>query len=126
MSVYGSKIQDIKCIENLIEYFTRSENGMAKCVSTQKSFHRLWNKKIVVQSKPFIKIIGILILILRFVKSSGQTIIQIKTIQNKIIQIRFLINLRLFTGTNIKPSKMKAFVVLLICGLQLMQKRTPS
>ena len=80
----------------------------------------------MVQSKPFIKIIGILILILRFVKSSGQTIIQIKTIQNKIIQIRFLINLRLFTVTNIKPSKMKAFVVLLICGLQLMQQRTPS
>ena len=80
----------------------------------------------MVQSKPFIKIIGILILILRFVKSSGQTIIQIKTIKNKIIQIRFLINLRLFTGTNIKPSKMKAFVVLLICGLQLMQQRTPS
>ena len=38
MSVYGSKIQGFppkKCSENFIEYFTHSENGMAKYVSTQ-------------------------------------------------------------------------------------------
>ena len=38
MSVYRSKIQGFpkkKCSENFIEYFTHSENGMAKYVSTQ-------------------------------------------------------------------------------------------
>ena len=42
MSVYGSKIQDIKrkCNENFIEYFSNSKNGMAKCVTTQIFFQQ--------------------------------------------------------------------------------------
>ena len=57
MSVYGSKIQDFPqkiCSENFIEYFTHSENGMAKCVSTQflkKILRYSKIKKNVVQSK---------------------------------------------------------------------------
>ena len=65
-----------------------------------KIFSRILNsgdfkgKKIMVHSKPFIKIIGILLLIVSFVKSSDQTI----------IQIMFLINSRnCFTGMYLKP-----------------------
>ena len=65
-----------------------------------KFFSRILNsgdskvKNIVVHSKAFIKIIGILLLIVNFVKSSDQTI----------IQIMFLINSRnCFTGMYLKP-----------------------
>ena len=77
--------------ENLIEYFSHSKNGMADCVSTQKFFNdfKFWDKRIVVHNKWFIKISGILLLIVKFVKSSDQTIIQI--IRNKSV-LMFLIN----------------------------------
>ena len=56
---------------------------MADCVSTQKFFNdfKFWDKRIVVHNKRFIKISGILLLIVKFVKSSDQTITQI--IRNK-------------------------------------------
>ena len=64
----------------------------------------LSDKKIVGHSKPFIKIIDILLLIVRFVKSSDQAIIQIIR-KNKSILI-FLINpSNCFTGTYLKPSQ---------------------
>ena len=53
-------------------------------------------------SKLFSKIIGILLLIVRFVKNSGQTIIPIIR-KNKPI-LMFLINPS-FTGTYLKPSQ---------------------
>ena len=85
LSVCGGKIQDInkKCSENLIEYFSDSKNGVANCVSTQKIFNdfKFWDKRIVVHNKRFIKISGILLLIVKFVKSSDLAIIQI--IRNK-------------------------------------------
>ena len=58
----------------------------------------------MVHSKPFIKIIGILLLTVRFVKSSDQTIIQIIR-KNKSILI-FLINPgNCFPGMYLKPSQ---------------------
>ena len=55
-------------------------------------------------SKQFIKIIGILLLTVRFVKSSDQTIIQIIR-KNKSV-LMFLINpSNCFTGTYLKPSQ---------------------
>ena len=42
MSVYWSKIQDIKkSAVNIIEYFSYSKNGIAQCVNTQKIFQRV-------------------------------------------------------------------------------------
>ena len=73
----------------------------------------------MVYIKPFIKTIGILLLIAKFVKNSDQTIIQIIR-KNKLI-LMFLINpSNCFIGTSktITTSKMKVFVVLLVCGLQ--------
>ena len=67
---YESKIQDIKKkgSENFIECFSYSKDGKTKCVNTKK-FVKI--KKIVVyDDKSFIKIIVILLLIVRFVKSS--------------------------------------------------------
>ena len=74
MSLCGSKILDIKgkFSRNLIENFSHNKSRMANCVNTQNFFQR------------FIKIIGILLLIVRFVKNSNQTIIQI-TRKNKLI-----------------------------------------
>ena len=84
-------------MKKFIEYFSHSKYGMAKCVST-------YDKKIVVHSKPSIKIIGILLLIVRFVKSSDHTIIEIIR-KNKSI-VMFLVNLsNCFTGTYLKPSQ---------------------
>ena len=58
-------------------------------------------KEIVVYSKAFIKIIGILLLIVRFVLSSDQTIIQVIT-KSKLILM--LINpSNCFAGTYLKP-----------------------
>ena len=51
------------------------------------------DKKIVVHSKPFIKIIGILLLVVRFVKSSDQTIIQIIR-KNESVLILLVCNLQ--------------------------------
>ena len=57
-----------------------------------------------VHSKPFIKIIGILLLIVRFVKCSDQTIIQIIS-KNKSV-LMFLANPGdCFTGTYLKASQ---------------------
>ena len=54
---YGiSKKNVVKTLLNIL----LSKNGMAKCVSTQKIFSTILNskiKKIVVHSKPFIKIV---------------------------------------------------------------------
>ena len=70
----------------------------------------------VVHSKPFIKIIGILLLMVRFVKISDQAIIQIIR-KNKSI-LMFLLNPgNYFTGTYLKPSQ-QVFAVLLVCSLQ--------
>ena len=75
------------------------------------------------QSKPFIRIIGVLLmieggggpLIGRFVKSLEQTIIQRK---NKSI-LMFLLNpIICFIVTYQKPSQMKVFAVLSACSLQ--------
>ena len=114
MPVYRSKIQNIekKCSENFTEYFSHSKNRLAKCVSTKI-------KKMVVLSKPSIKITGLLLLIVKFVESSDQTIIQILRKKKSILM--FLINLsNCFTGMycNIATSKMRVCVVLLVCGLQ--------
>ena len=56
---------------------------MAKYMSDQKKFYLFLNyififyeKKIVVYGKPFIKAIGILLLIVRFAKSRDHTLIQ--------------------------------------------------
>ena len=58
----------------------------------------------VVHNKPFIKAIGALLLIVRFVKSSDQTIIQVIR-KNKSI-LMFLINpSNCFTGMYLKPSQ---------------------
>ena len=58
-------------------------------------------KKIVAyDDKSFMKIIRILLLIVRFVKSSDQTIIQIRDVSKAI-----------------PTSKMKVFVILLVCSL---------
>ena len=48
MSVYGSKIQDVKkkCIKNFIEYFSHNKNGMAKCVAP-KHFSAILSSKIL-------------------------------------------------------------------------------
>ena len=57
MSVYGSKKQDIpkkKPSENFIEYFTH-------IFSTFLNSKIFRDNKIVVHSKPFVKIIGILL-----------------------------------------------------------------
>ena len=68
MSVYGSKIQGIKKIENITEYFSHSKNGVTKYLSTQIFFQRFRilrdskTKEIVVHSKPFVKMIGVLLL----------------------------------------------------------------
>ena len=99
MSVYGNKMQDIKkkCSENIIEFFLHSKNGMVKFVSTKI-------KEIVVHSKPFIKIIGIFLLIVRFVRSSDQTILEIIR-KNKSV-LTFLINpSNCFTWTYLKLSQ---------------------
>ena len=81
---------------------------MAKCVSTKKFFDDFINfkifldKKVLVCSKPFIKIIAILLLIIMFVKSSDQTIIQIIRKNKSMV----LINpSNCFTGTYLKPSQ---------------------
>ena len=56
----------------------------------------------MVYGKPFIKIIGILLLIVRFVKSSDQTIIQI--IRKNRSVLMFLINpSNRLSGTYLKP-----------------------
>ena len=95
--------------ENFTEYFIHSKNGMANCVSTKKIFQRFqilkYSKiKIVVHSKPFIKIIAILLLIVRFAKSSDQTIIQI--IRKDKSNLMLLINpSNCFTATYLKPSQ---------------------
>ena len=98
------------CSENFIDYFSHSKNGMVKCV-TPKIFQWFWIlrysqiKKVVVHSKPFIKAIDILLLKVRFVKSSDQTIIQIMNKKNKSILI-FLFNpSNCFTGTYLNPSQ---------------------
>ena len=77
-------VQDIKkkFSENFIEFFfivkTKWPNVWApRIFSTILNSKIFQDKKIVVDSKPFIKIIGILLLIVRFVKNSDQTIIQI-------------------------------------------------
>ena len=70
MTVYRSKKQDIKksVVKTLLNIFhTVKTEWPNTCMSTKI-------KKMVVHSKPFIKIINILLLIARFVKSSDQTI----------------------------------------------------
>ena len=74
-----------KWSENFIEYFSHSKNGMR---NGQMCEHQ--DKKMVVHSKPFIKIISIFLLIVRFVKSSDQAIIQ--TIRKNKSILMFLIN----------------------------------
>ena len=115
MSIYWSKMHDIppppkkKCSENCIEYFTHSKNEMAKCLDTQKLFSHFQIlrcskiKKNVLHSKPFIKIIGILLLISRFVKSWDQTIIQIIR-KNKSLLMFLINNNNFFVETYLKPS----------------------
>ena len=71
----------------------------------------------MVYSKPFIKIVGILLLIVRFAKSSDQTIQIIR--KNKPISM-FLIILVMFhrdVSKTIETSKMMVFVIL-FCGIQ--------
>ena len=64
----------------------------------------IYDKNIVAYSKPFIKIIGILLLIVRFVKRSDQTIIQI--IRKKSLVLMFLFNpSNGFTWTYLKLSQ---------------------
>ena len=61
-------------------------------------------KKIVAYSKPFIRIIYILLLIVKFAKSSDQTIIQV--IRKKKSILMFLTNpSNCFTETYLKPSQ---------------------
>ena len=60
--------------------------------------------KIAVYSKPFLKIIGILLLIVRFVKSLDQTIIQIIR-KNKLILILLINPSNCFTGMYLNPSQ---------------------
>ena len=60
--------------------------------------------KIAVYSKPFLKIIGILLLIVRFVKSLDQTIIQIIR-KNKLILILLINSSNYFTGMYLNPSQ---------------------
>ena len=121
MSVYGSNTghQKIKKVaKDFAELFSYSKNGMAKYVNTQKLFPTIFKKKkLWCICKPFFKIIDILFLMVRFAKSSGQTIIQI--IRKKSV-LMFSINpSNGFAGTYLKPpSKMKVFVVLLVCGLK--------
>ena len=68
-------------------------------------------------SKSFIKIIGILLLIVRFAKSSDQTIVQIIR-KNKSI-LMFLTNpSNCFTGTYLKPSQHLRWRWYYDCGLQ--------
>ena len=62
------------------------------------------DKEIVLHNKQFIKIIGILLLIVRFDQSSDKTIIQI--IRNHKSMLMFLINpSNCFIMTYVKPSK---------------------
>ena len=58
------RISQKRCSENFIEYFTHNKNGMAKLWAPKIFFHiskflDILRKKIVVNSKPFIKIIGV-------------------------------------------------------------------
>ena len=70
----------------------------------QKTFSTILKSKIFVYSKPFIKIISVLLLIFKFVKSSWQSIVQI--IRKKKSILVFLINLSsCFIGTYLKPSQ---------------------
>ena len=69
----------------------------------------------MVYYKPFIKIIDILLLIVRFVISLDQTIIQVIR-KNKSILL-FLINSKLFhrdVSKTIPSSKMRVFLILLV------------
>ena len=90
------RISQKKYSENFIEYFTQSKNEMTKCVSSQIFFPRFWIprcskiRKIAVHSKSSIKIVGILLLLVSFLKSWIQSIIQIIR-KNKSVFI-FLIN----------------------------------
>ena len=81
---------------------------MVKCVSTKKNLLMILkskifqDKKVLVYSKPFMKVIGILLFIVRFVKSSGQTIIRIIRKNESVLMI--LVNpINCFTGTYLKP-----------------------
>ena len=62
------------------------------------------DKTIVVYSKPFTKLIGILLLIVRFVKSSDQTIIQIIR-KNKSTSMSLINPNNCFPGMYLKPSQ---------------------
>ena len=126
--VYGSKIQDIKqsVVKTFFNIFLTVKTEWAN-VWTPKThfydfkFYTILDKKIVVHSKPFIKIIFILLLI---VKCSDQTIIQ--TIRKKKSILMFLINPKEVSKI-IATSKMKVFVVLLVVAFshQPTLKRTP-
>ena len=77
----------------------------------------------MVHSEPFIKIIGVLLLIVRFLKSSDETIIQILRKYKSLVM--FLINLIIVSkyiwfdiSKTIAMSKMKILVASLVCGLQ--------
>ena len=62
-------------------------------------------------SKPFIRIIGILLLIVRLVKSSNQTMTIIQIIRKNKPILMFLINpSNCFTGTYLKPSEHLRFL----------------
>ena len=62
-------------------------------------------------SKPFIRIIGILLLIVRLVKSSNQTMTIIQIIRKNKPVLMFLINpSNCFTGTYLKPSEHLRFL----------------
>ena len=75
--------------------------------------------KNLVHSKPFMKIIGILLLIVRLGKSSHQTIIQIIRENKSILLILFNVSHHRNVSKTIPTFKMKVFVVILVCGLQL-------
>ena len=62
-------------------------------------------------SKPFIRIIGILLLIVRLVKSSNQTMTILQIIRKNKPILMFLINpSNCFTGTYLKPSEHLRFL----------------
>ena len=62
------------------------------------------DKQMVVHSKPFTKIIGILLLTVRFAKSSDQAIIQIIR-KSKSVLMLLINSSNYFTGTHLKPSQ---------------------
>ena len=106
MSVYRSKTEDFKkrAVKTLLNIFLAVKTEWTKCEHQDGMCVRTKIKKVVVHSNPFIKIIGIFLLVVRFVKSSDQTIIQIIR-KNKIV-LMFLIDLSYwFIGTYLKSSQ---------------------